>query len=95
MDRNDRDELIGRLHRYKADYRKRLAFIDAELSNAAEVFQAASSQLHCLLAGERSDAEPALSKVDVTRVLNLMAEREQICRRIADVNQQLKQFGVR
>lgn len=95
MDTHNRDELIGRIYRHKTEYRKRLAFIDAELSGAAELFKTAASQLECLLAGERSDWEPALSKLDVNRTLKLLAEREQIYRRIAEANQQLKHLGVR
>jgi ABC-type transporter Mla subunit MlaD len=95
MDTHNRDELIGRIYRQKTEHRKRLAFIDAELSDAAEAFKTAASQLQCLLAGERSDLESALSKLDVDRVLKLLAEREQIYRRIAEANQQLKQLGVR
>lgn len=94
MDTQNRDELIGRIHRYKTEHRKRLAFIDAELSSAVELFKAAASQLQCLLAGQRSELEPVLSKLDVNRVLKLLAERDQLCRRIADANQQLKQLGV-
>lgn len=95
MDTHNRDELIGRIYRHKTEHRKRLAFIDAELSGAAGLFKAAASQLDCLLAGERSDVAAALSKLDVNRVIKLLAEREQIYRRIADANQQLKQLGVR
>jgi hypothetical protein len=95
MDTHNRDELIGRIYRHKTEHRKRLAFIDAELSNAAELFKAASSQLQCLLAGERSELEPVLSKLDVNRVLRLVAEREQIYRRLAEADQQLRQMGVR
>jgi hypothetical protein len=92
---DNRDELIGRIYRYKNEHRKRLAFIDAELSNAVGLFQTVASQLQSLLAGERSDLEPALAKLDVNRVVKLVAEREQLYRRIADANQQLKQLGVR
>jgi hypothetical protein len=95
METQNRDELIGRIYRHKTEHRKRLAYIDAELRNAVELFQTAASQLQCLLAGERSDLEPALAKLDVNRVVKLVAEREQLYRRIADANQQLKQLGVR
>jgi hypothetical protein len=95
MDTHNRDELIGRIYRHKAEYRKRLAFIDAELSDAVGLFKTAASQLQSLLAGERSDLEPVLSKLNVDGVLKLVAEREQICRRLAEANQRLKQLGVR
>jgi uncharacterized protein YPO0396 len=94
MDTHDQDELIGRIYRYKTEYRKRLAFIDAELSDAAQLFKKASSQLECLLAHERSELEPVLSKINVDRILKLVAEREQIYVRLADANDELKRLGV-
>lgn len=95
MDTHRQDELIGRIYRYKTEDRKRLAFIDAELSDAAQLFKTAASQLESLLARERSDLEPVLSKLDINRVLKLVAEREQIYQRLADANQQLRRLGVR
>jgi hypothetical protein len=93
MNTGHRSELIGRIYRQKTEYRKRLAFIDAELSDAAQLFKKAASQLECLLARERSELEPVLSKVDVNYVLKLVAEREQIYRRIAEANEELRRLG--
>lgn len=95
MDTHEQDELIGRIYRHKSEHRKRLAFIDAELSDAAQLFKKAASQVECLLARERSELEPVLSKINVDRVLKLVAEREQIYRQLADANEQLKHLGVR
>lgn len=94
MDTRDQDELIGRVYRYKTEFRKRLAFIDAELSDAAQLFKKASAQLECLLAHERSELEPVLSQINVDRILKLVAEREQIYLRLADANDELKRLGV-
>jgi hypothetical protein len=94
MDTSDKDELIGRIYRHKSDARKRLAFIEAELSDAAQLFKKAASQLECLLARERSELEPVLSRLNIDQILKLVAEREQILRRLADANEQLRRLGV-
>ena len=93
MDTQNRDELIGRIYRQKTDARKRLAFLEAELSDAAGLFKTAASQLECLLARERCDLEPVLSKLNINYVLKLVAEREQIIRRLTDANEQLRRLG--
>jgi hypothetical protein len=93
MDTQDKDELIGRIYRQKAEARKRLAFIEAELSDAARLFKTAASQLECLLARERCDLEPVLAKLNVDYVVKLVAEREQIFRRLAEANDQLRRLG--
>jgi hypothetical protein len=95
MDTHHHDELIGRIYRHKTADRKRLAFIDAELSDAAQLFKKAAAQTECLLAGERSELEPVLAKLSVDRILKLIAERQQICRRLAEANEQLKRLGAR
>lgn len=94
MDPADKDELIGRIYRHKTEARKRLAFIEAELSDAAQLFKKAASQLECLLARERSELEPVLSRLNIDQILKLVAEREQIFRRLADANEQLRRLGV-
>jgi uncharacterized protein YPO0396 len=95
MNKHQQDELIGRIYRHKTEDRKRLAFIDAELSDAAQLFKKAAAQLECLLARERSELEPVLSKISIDQVLKLIAEREQIYRRLAQANQELRRLGVR
>jgi uncharacterized protein YPO0396 len=95
MDTHQHDELIGRIYRYKSEDRKRLAFVDAELSDASQLFKKAASQLESLLAGERSEIEPVLAKLNLDRILKLLAEREQIQRRLAAANEQLRRLGVR
>lgn len=94
MDNHNLNERIGRIYRHKAENRKRLASIDAELSDAAQLFKKASSQLECLLANERAEVEPVLSRVNVDRVLKLIAEREQIFNRLAQANVELRGLGV-
>jgi hypothetical protein len=94
MNTQDRDERIGRIYRHKAEHRKRLAYIDAELSDASQLFKKAGAQLERLLARERSELEPVLSRINVDRVLKLMGEREQLHRRLAEADEQLKHFGV-
>jgi uncharacterized protein YPO0396 len=94
MNTHRQDELIGRIYRHKTEDRKRLAFVEAELSDAAALFKTAGSQLESLLARQRSELEPVLSKLNVDRVLKLVAEREQIYRRLADANEELRRLGV-
>ena len=95
MDTREQDELIGRIYRHKTENRKRLAFIDAELSDAAQLFKKAASQVECLLARERSELESVLSKISIDRVLKLVAEREEIYRKLAQANDELRRLGVR
>lgn len=95
MDTHRRDELIGRIYRHKTESRKRLSFLEAELSDAAQLFKKAASQLGALLARERSELEPVLAKLDIDHVLKLVAEREQIYQRLADANEELRRLGVR
>lgn len=94
MNNHPENERIGRIYRHKTEYRKRLSFIDAELSDASQLFKKASAQLECLLAHERAEVEPVLSKVNVDRVLKLLAEREQIHDRLAEANRELRRLGV-
>lgn len=94
MSNRPNDELIGRIYRHKTEYRKRLAFIDAELSDASQLFKKAAAQLESLLAHERAEVEPVLAKVNVDRILKLLAEREQIFDRLAQANQDLRRLGV-
>lgn len=91
----EQDEKIGRIYRHKTADRHRISFIDAELSNAACLFKKASSQLEALLAAEPSEVDSALSRIDVDRILELLAEREQIQKRIADANNELRELGAR
>jgi hypothetical protein len=95
MTTHRQDELIGRIYRHNSEDRKRLAFIDAELSDAAQLFKKAAAQLECLLARERSELEPVLSKLNIDRVLKLLAEREQICRRLTQSREELRRLGVK
>jgi len=95
MNTHKQDELIGRIYRHKTEDRKRLAFVEAELSDAVQLFKKAASQIECLLARQRSELEPVLSKLDIDRVLKLVAEREQIYQRMADANEELRRLGVR
>ena len=94
MDTPRRDELIGKIYRHKSEDRKRLAFLEAELSDAAQLFKKAASQIESLLARQRSELEPVLSRLDVNYVVKLIAEREQIYQRLAAANDQLRRLGV-
>lgn len=89
------DELIGRIYRHKTEHRKRLAFIDAELSDSAQLFQKAAAQLESLLANERSEVEPVLSRINIGYILKLLGEREQIFEQMAQANEELRRLGVR
>lgn len=92
---SERDEKIGRIYRHKTADRQRLSFLDAELSNAACLFKKVSSQLEALLARQPADVDSVLSRVNVDYLLRLLAERQQIERRIAEANEQLHNLGAR
>jgi len=94
MDNREQDEQIGRIYRHKTDHRKRLAFIDSELANFVNLFRKAASQLEALLAKEHSELNSVLSQIDVDHILRLIAEREQLHRKISDANDQLRKLGV-
>ena len=86
-------EQIGHIYRAKTANRQQLAFINSELSAIGVLFKKASSQLECLLANERSALNSVLSQIDINHTLQLLAEREQLIRRINAANQQLKNLG--
>ena len=94
MSEASKDEMIGRIYRDKTGSRKRVAFVNSELAGIAVLFKKASSQLECLLANERSDLTSVLSQLDVRHTLELVAEREQLNRRIHAANEELKRLGV-
>lgn len=95
MNTREQDEQIGRIYRHKTDHRKRLSFIDAELGHTVTLFRKAASQLECLLAKQPAELNSTLSQLNINRVLGLLAEREQLHRKISDANEQLRQLGVR
>ena len=94
MNGDTRDEQIGRAYRTKVANRQRLALINSELSSFSTLFKKAASQLECLLANERSELNSVLSQIDINRTLQLLAEREQLIRRINAANKDLKKLGV-
>lgn len=95
MNTREQDEQIGRIYRHKTDHRKRLIFIDAELGDAVNLLRKAASQLEALLAKQPSELNSTLSQLNVDHILRLLAEREQLQRRISEANAQLKRLGVR
>ena len=95
MNADTKDEQIGRIYRAKMANRERLAFINSELSSISVLFKKASSQLDCLLANERSEVNSVLSQIDINHTLELLAEREQLIRRINSANQELKRLDSR
>ena len=90
----NKDEMIGRIYRDKTANRKRLAFVNSELAGIAVLLKKAGSQLDCLLANERSELTPVLSQLNIGHTLELLAEREQLNRRIHSANEELKRLGV-
>lgn len=90
-----RDEIIGRIYRQRAEDRKAIAFIDAELSDAANAFRTAATQIECLISQQASDAGPALARIHMDRILRRVAERERLQRRLADAEEQLKRLLAR
>ncbi len=95
MNSREQDEQIGRIYRHKTDHRQRLTFIDAELGNIVNLLRKAASQLECLLMKQPSELNSTLSQLNVDYILKLIAEREQLHRKISDANGQLKRLGVR
>ena len=95
MNSREQDEQIGRIYRHKTDDRKRLAFIEAELGNTVNLFRKAASQLESLLAQQPAELNSVLSQMNVDHVLALIAEREQLQRKISAANDQLRRLGVR
>lgn len=94
MDSREQDEQIGRIYRHKTDHRKRLAFIDSELASFVNLFRKAGSQLEALLSKQPAELNSVLSQIDIDRILRLIAEREQLQRKISDANDQLRKLGV-
>jgi hypothetical protein len=94
MNTHEQDEQIGRIYRHKTDHRKRLAFIDAELGNTVGLFRKAGSQLEALLAKQRCELNSTLSQLNIDQILRLLAEREQLQRKISDANDELRRLGV-
>lgn len=88
------DEKIGRIYREKKANRQRLAYINSELTGISVLLKKASSQLECLLAHERNELSPVLSQINIDRVLELLAHREQLTREIDSANQELRRLGV-
>ena len=95
MTADERNGKIGRICRHKMADRRRLSFVDAELSNAACLFKKASSQREALLARRPSEVRSALSRIDVAHVLRLLAEPSQLETRIAEANEELRDLGAR
>jgi len=95
MSSREQDEQIGKIYRHKTDDRKRLAFIEAELGDTVNLLRKAASQLECLLARQPAELNSSLSQLNIDHVLRLIAEREQLQRKIAQANDQLRRLGVR
>ena len=94
MNTGQQADQIGRIYRQKKDHQKRLCFINAELGSTANVLRKAASQLEALLDSQPSELNSALSQLDVNHVLELLAEREQLQRKISHANETLRRFGI-
>jgi hypothetical protein len=95
MNTREQDEQIGKIYRHKKEHQKRLYFIDAELGSTVNLLRKAASQLEALLQKQPSELNSALSQLDVNHMLALLAEREQLQRKISDANEALRRLGVR
>ncbi len=95
MNSPQHEEAVGKLYRQRDADSKRLSFIKAELSDAAVCLKTAASQIEALLSSQRSEVQPAIANIDMHRILRLLAEHEQLQRRMAEANQQLRRLGVR
>ncbi len=94
MNTSEQDQQIGRIYRHKTDHRKRLAFVEAELGGIVNLLRKAASQLDALLAKQPSELNSTLSQLNIDHLLRLVAEREQLHRKIADANNDLRRLGV-
>ncbi|HEX4809675.1 MAG TPA: hypothetical protein VH325_12135 [Bryobacteraceae bacterium] len=86
-------EAIGRIYRHQKSDRQALAYIDAELSEAANNFRTAACQLENLLANARSNVGPALANIDMAAVLRALANREVLQRKLANSQAALRKFN--
>jgi DNA repair ATPase RecN len=95
MSTQDRNEMIGRILRQQTEDRKAIAFIDAELSDAANSLKKAATQIECLISHEPADVGSALSRINMERILNRLAHREQLQRKLETAKEHLKRLGSR
>jgi len=86
-------EAVGRIYRYEKSEREQLDYIDAEISEAANNFRMAACQLENLLANNRSDVGPALARINMPRLLQNLADREVLERKLSDQEQTLRKLG--
>jgi hypothetical protein len=94
MNDANKDEMIGRIYRDKTENRNRLAFANSELASIAALFKKAGAQLECVLADDRSELHSVLSQLNIDHPLTLLAEREELIRKIHAANDDLKKLGV-
>jgi hypothetical protein len=90
----NKDEMIGRTYREKTTNRKRLAVVNAELAGISILFKKAGSQLECVLANERSELHSVLSQLNIDHALALLAEREELNRKMRSADDELRKLGV-
>jgi len=95
MNAQDRDEMIGRILRQQTEDRKAVAFVDAELSDAANSFKKAATQIECLISRQPADVGSALSRINMERILNRLAQREQLQRKLETADEHLRRLGTK
>jgi hypothetical protein len=94
MNSPQHEEAVGKLYRQRDADSKRLSFINAELSDAAACLKTVANQIEALLSNRQSGVQPAIAKVDIHRILKLLAEHAQLQRHIAEANGELRRLGV-
>lgn len=90
----ERNLAIGKLLREEREAHQRRAYVDAELSDAASLFQKAATQLESMLAGNPSSISSVLSKIRMENILALIGEREVLDRKISGVHAELQRLRV-
>lgn len=86
-------EAVGRIYRHRKSNRQELDYIDAEIRAAANSFRVAACQLENLLANARADVGPALANIDMPRLLQNLADREVLERKLSDCENGLRDLG--
>jgi hypothetical protein len=88
----NREQTIGKLMRDMRDAKQRRDIVDAELSQFAGTLRTAATQIEALLVGQRCCTGSPLSRLDMDRVMQLLADREALQRKIGGMQDELKRL---
>ena len=82
MTATEKEQAVGKLLREERDAHTRCAYVDAELSDAATLFQKAATQIEAMLANDPASVTSALSRINMNHVIAMLGEREVLQRKI-------------